>query len=759
MTTPASRSRKVKIPRSRPIGNLTVQIGSPLHIPIDAYDPNGGPLTVTVEVGNPNLLEAVVLNGNQSIRIDMNGYGDMVFELFEQRAPTAAGRVIDLANSNFYDGIIFHRVADGFVIQGGDPTGTGTSGSTLGNFDDDFHPDLQHNREGVLSFAKSSDDTNNSQFFITEVPTRFLDFNHSVFGQLVEGFDVREEISGTSTPESRGAGDSQKPDNDITINSIDVFDDTENSVVMLKAKGNQSGTTTVKYTVTDQDGNSYSETVQVAVVADTANSQPFLNDIAPPPSTTINTPAQLQLSSVDIEGDAVTYFAQSLSSASSGTVAVDATTGLVTVTPATDFAGTISVRVGVRPGPGVTGNGLSDSDSQTVQFAFSGDPDLATPSSIDLQAASDSGSSNTDNVTNLGTLSFLVSGVTSDATVQLIDTATNAVVGTGLATGTTIVITTSNIAALGDGTYQLAARQLSGSETSELSGTLKLVYDTTAPDSVVGSAATQANVGRAFQTDLISSEESSGLVYAFTEAPTGATINATTGVINWTPTASQTGDASFTVQLTDLAGNKRSEDFSINVADAPTAEIRLEITDLQGNPLTSLAVGQEFLLRMVAGDSRGTSDALGVYGAFADILFDSSIVRPVTGSSIEYNSGFGLLRKGTFSDGLIDELGAVSSATAASNDSENLIATVRMEAISSGTVNIRSEPADQSTSEFLLFGIDDKLPASAVAYGGVTLAVGQSFTVQDDAVTIAEDSAKTIVNVLQNDQVISATGR
>ncbi len=70
----------------------------------------------------------------------------------------------------------------------------------------------------------------------------------------------------------------------------------------------------------------------------------------------------------------------------------------------------------------------------------------------------------------LGTLSFLVSGVTSDATVQLIDTATNAVVGTGLATGTTIVITTSNIAALGDGTYQLAARQLSGSETSDAFG-------------------------------------------------------------------------------------------------------------------------------------------------------------------------------------------------------------------------------------------------------------------------------------------------
>ncbi len=194
--------------------------------------------------------------------------------------------------------------------------------------------------------------------------------------------------------------------------------------------------------------------------------------------------------------------------------------------------------------------------------------------------------------------------MTSGASVQLVDTNTNAVVGTGLATGTTIVISTSNIAALGDGTYQIAARQIIGSDNSGLSPSIALTYDTTAPASVVSSAATQANVGRAFRTDLISGEEGSGLVYALTAAPTGASINASTGVINWTPTASQVGDRDFTVELTDRAGNKRSEDFTVNVAEAPTAEIRLELTDLQGNPLTSVAIGQEFLLRMVAVDAR-----------------------------------------------------------------------------------------------------------------------------------------------------------
>ncbi len=152
------------------------------------------------------------------------------------------------------------------------------------------------------------------------------------------------------------------------------------------------------------------------------------------------------------------------------------------------------------------------------------------------------------------------------------------------------------------------------------------------------------------------------------------------------------------------------------------------------------------------------STSRGIYGAFADILFDSTLIRPVAGSSIQYADGFGLVRKGTFATGLIDELGAVNSSLAASNLSENLIATIRMEAISSGTVNIRSEPADESSSEFLLFGIDDQLPASAVAYGSVNLAIGQSFTVQNDTLTIAEDSGKTTVNVLQNDQVVSGSG-
>ncbi len=739
-------------PTFEPVGNVTVQIGSPLHIPIDAYDPDfdpdGGPLTVTVTVDNPSLLEATVLTGNRSIRIDMATYGDMVFELFEQRAPVASGRVADLAEAGFYDGIIFHRVVDDFVIQAGDPTGTGTSGSTLGQFDDDFNAELQHNREGVLSFAKSSDDTNNSQFFVTEVPTRFLDFNHSIFGQLVEGFDVREAISETKTTSSR-------PDIDVTIETIEVFDDNENSVIMLKALGT-TGTTSVTIRLTDQDGNTYSETIQVAVVNDTANSQPFLNTIPIPATLSSDTPATLQLSSVDVEGDAVTYFGQSLSAASSGTVAVNSTTGLVTVTPASGFTGTINVQVGVEPGPGVLGNASSDMDTQTVPFTFESESVLA-PTSVDLQTGSDSGTSNIDNLTNDGSLSFQVTGVTSGATVELV-LANGTVVGTGVATGSSVVITTNNIAALGDGSYVIAARQTIGNDTSLFSPTVTIDYDSTAPDSVVSSASTQGNVGRVYQTDLISSEEGSGLLYSFLSAPTNASINATTGVIDWTPVESQVGANTFTIELVDAAGNVRSESFSVDVADAPLAEIKLELTDLQGTPITSVAVGQTFLLNFIGVDARSPFSRDGVFGAFADVLFDSSLVRPVPGSVIQYDDRFPAVQKGTFSNGLIDELGAVTDRLSATNLAESLIATIRMEALASGTVNIRSEPADDVDSEVLLYGIDDEIEANAIAFGSVTLAIGQSFTVGDDAFTVAEDSGATTLDVLANDVVVSGGG-
>ncbi|MCA9140285.1 MAG: tandem-95 repeat protein [Planctomycetales bacterium] len=732
-------------PTFEPIGNQTALIGSPLHVPVDAYDPNGGVLTVTVSVADPNLLEASVVTGNRSIRIDMATFGDMVFQLFEQRAPTASGRVIELAEAGFYDDIIFHRVIDNFVIQAGDPTGTGTSGSTLGNFDDDFNPELQHNRSGVLSFAKSSDDTNNSQFFITEVPTRFLDFNHSVFGQLIEGEDVRDAIS------NHAVNGSDRPTTDIAINTIDVFTDTENSLLMLKPTGNGVGSTNVTVTVTDTDGNSHSETFQVDVNNDTQNSQPYLNAVTVPDKFALNTPATLQLSSTDIEGDAVTYSAVVVSGSANATASIDQN-GLLTVTPANGFSGQVDVQATVRPGPGVTGNSSSDSDNQLYTFNFESDGTVSAPTSIDLASSSDTGASDSDNITNATSLSFNVQGVVSGATVQLINAQTNAVLGEAVSTGTSVTVTTNNLAALGDGTYNITARQVFNSQVSPQSSAISVTYDTTAPSSVISSAATTGNAGRLYQTDLINPEEGS-IVYGLTQFPVGATINSGSGLIQWTPDTGDLGDNTFTVTTTDLAGNVRTENFTVSVAAAPKAEVKLVVKDTDGNEVTDLSVGQDFVLELVGVDARSSFDRAGVFAIYADILFDPTIVSVKSGTSIEYVGDFTLSPKGTISSGLIDELGAASTRTVATNAAESVIARIQMTAIASGSVNIRSEEADESSSEVLLYGEDNQIPADAVFFGSVNLNVGIEFTLVNDTATVAEDSGATTINVLGNDTV------
>ena len=119
--------------------------------------------------------------------------GTLVLRLFADKAPKTVNNFVFLAREGFYDGTIFHRVIKDFMAQGGDPTGTGTGGPGY-RFEDEFHPQLVHDRAGILSMANAGPNTNGSQFFITYAATPWLDRKHTVFGEVAEGMQVLNSI-------------------------------------------------------------------------------------------------------------------------------------------------------------------------------------------------------------------------------------------------------------------------------------------------------------------------------------------------------------------------------------------------------------------------------------------------------------------------------------------------------------------------------------------------------------------------------------
>ena len=162
--------------------------------------------------------ELLTLEENEKLVAKINTtMGDIEIELFPSKTPKTVENFVGLATQNYYDGIIFHRVIEQFMIQGGDPTGSGSGGKSYfgGNFEDEFHESLTHNGPGILSMANAGPNTNGSQFFITLVPTPWLDGKHSVFGKVIGGLDVVEAIGKVATSKPF-----DKPMKDIVMNKV-----------------------------------------------------------------------------------------------------------------------------------------------------------------------------------------------------------------------------------------------------------------------------------------------------------------------------------------------------------------------------------------------------------------------------------------------------------------------------------------------------------------------------------------------------------
>jgi len=139
--------------------------------------------------------------------------GDFDVELFEDKAPVTTKNFVDLIEKGFYDGLSFHRVISNFMIQGGCPSGTGTGGPGY-KIKDEFHKDLKHDVPGILSMANAGPNSGGSQFFVTLVPTPWLDNKHAVFGRVSSGMDVIEKIGKVRT------GSQDKPVEPVVMEAV-----------------------------------------------------------------------------------------------------------------------------------------------------------------------------------------------------------------------------------------------------------------------------------------------------------------------------------------------------------------------------------------------------------------------------------------------------------------------------------------------------------------------------------------------------------
>lgn len=163
--------------------------------------------------------EKPVMNDSTVVAVIKTNMGTIEIEMFDKQTPRTVGNFVGLAEKGYYNGVIFHRVIDNFMIQGGDPTGTGRGGESIygAKFEDEIVSSLKHDVPGILSMANAGPNTNGSQFFITLVATPWLDGKHTVFGKVIAGMDVVSAIGKVQTSKP---GD--KPLQDVVMESVTI---------------------------------------------------------------------------------------------------------------------------------------------------------------------------------------------------------------------------------------------------------------------------------------------------------------------------------------------------------------------------------------------------------------------------------------------------------------------------------------------------------------------------------------------------------
>ncbi len=355
-------------PVMQPLADLNVPGNKSLIVPLSSTTSDLSAVNYTTTSTSEGI-KTTILSGGTFIKMNVAGYGDLTFKLFDELAPETVGKIKSLVSTGFYDGLTFHRVIKNFMIQGGDPKGNGTGG-TGSTFSDEFNANAIFSGSGQLALANSGKDTNSSQFFVTTSPQRSLDFNHTIFGQLVDGFDVLNTIQNVNTSKT------DVPIMPVVVSRAMVVQDNSDAVMIVQVpEGTPASQLTVKATSTD--GESSQQTINVFTYKDPINDPPILGKIADL-ATPLNQPVTFSVPASDLENDPLEINVVAMNNADK--VSITTNGSAVTITPVQGFSGEVNLAVGVKQtGAAARGSTPSPWDTQVVKLTVQPPPISVTP--------------------------------------------------------------------------------------------------------------------------------------------------------------------------------------------------------------------------------------------------------------------------------------------------------------------------------------------------------------------------------------------
>jgi cyclophilin family peptidyl-prolyl cis-trans isomerase len=372
----AAEARAVSL--SLVTNNISMPSGRTFQMPLTGSDPDGLPLKYSATVSNKKgVTAALAPSSNRSLVLNVSGVnsnnqaftGNVVLQLFEDLTPHTTARIIDLVNSNFYNGLLFFRVISNFVAQAGGATNDLNFSSGV-TFDDEYVKTLTYVGFGQLAMANrasptgqnSTHDSNDSQFFITDVdlsvgnPTNvspeFLNFEQPIFGQLTSGFDVFSEIMSTPVGANPSSGEDSLPLSNVVINTATIITNSQDGVLRLTAAAKFTGVVNVTVSATNAENQVATEMFSVKVIVDTNNNSPaFLGPIPSNIVLTQNTVASFILQTTDIDGDHVLIadgYAGSFQTLTNIATTFDIHSGQIWFSPDVALTGVVSLAMGVR---------------------------------------------------------------------------------------------------------------------------------------------------------------------------------------------------------------------------------------------------------------------------------------------------------------------------------------------------------------------------------------------------------------------------